>query len=300
MELKRPRRALDYVIAVVLLVIPALFLHASFQDPGKANVVDRVVLRVSAPLQRGVAWVIEGVSGLWGRYVWLVDVDEENEELRQENAALRKKLADAMSENRRLEAYESLAGLRETTDAETIGARVVAVGLSPHHRISRIVLDRGEGEILPGMAVISERGVVGQIERTYGRYADVKLAVDPQQTIDVVIEGSKGRGTLYGMGGDNAYSCKIDYLLRSEEVKEEDRVLTSGLDGAFPPDLEVGKIRRVHRPDSGLYQEVEVRPSVDFSRLGAVLVILAPPPPPDVTAKQKKLPEPAFGVTPYK
>ena len=299
MEFKRPRRALDYVIAVILLVIPATFLHANFKDPGKTNVVDRVVLRVSAPIQRGVSWVIEGIAGLWGRYVWLVDVDEENEELRRENAELRRKLADQISENRRLEQYKTLAGVREATQAETVGARVIGVGLSPHHRISRIILDRGEGEVKPGMAVIAERGLVGQIERTYGRYADVKLAIDPNLSIDVVIEGSKARGTLHGMGGDNAYVAQIDYLLRSEEINVDDRVLTSGQDRAFPPDVEVGKITRVHRPDSGLYQKVEVRPSVDFSRLGAVLVIVAEPPPPDPTGKSKKLPEQAFGVTPY-
>jgi rod shape-determining protein MreC len=299
-EFKRPRRALDYVIAVVLLVIPAAFLHANFKDPGKVNAVDRTVLRVSAPIQRGVSWVISGVSNAWGRYVWLVDVDEENAELRRENQELRRKLAGASSEMRQLEQYRSLAGVREATTAETVGARVIAVGLNPHHRISRIVLENGSGQVAAGMPVVAEGGVVGQIDRVYGGYADVKLAVDPAHVIDVMIEGSKGRGLLRGMGGENAYSCKIDYLLRSSEVHVDDRIVTSGLDGVFPPDLEVGKVKKIDDPGSGMYLDVEVRPSVDFSRLGAVLVILAPPPPPDPSAKGKKLPEAAFGVTPYK
>jgi len=45
---------------------------------------------------------------------------------------------------------------------------------------------------------------------------------------------------------------------------------------------------------------VTVAPAVDFARLSHVLVILAPPPPPDPAATAKKVPEPAFGATPYR
>jgi hypothetical protein len=39
-----------------------------------------------------------------------------------------------------------------------------------------------------------------------------------------------------------------------------------------------------------------VRPTVDVSRVRAVMVLLAPPPPADPDAKQKKKSEPAFGT----
>ena len=44
----------------------------------------------------------------------------------------------------------------------------------------------------------------------------------------------------------------------------------------------------------------EVKPAVDFSALGAVLVILAPPPPPDPDAGEPKRADDAFAVRPYK
>jgi cell shape-determining protein MreC len=59
----------------------------------------------------------------------------------------------------------------------------------------------------------------------------------------------------------------------------------------------VGKIREVGR-DDGMFQNVEVEPSVDVSRVRAVMVLLAPPPPPDPEAKTKKRSEPAFGGRP--
>jgi rod shape-determining protein MreC len=306
-KFEKPRRTLDYVIAVFLLIVPAAFLHANFKQPAKANGFDRVVLRISAPLQRGVSWVIGGISGLWGRYVWLVDVDEENAELRTQNEELRRKLSAASAENLELEDLRSLARVRERLQAETIGARVISVGLSPSFRTTRMVLDRGENEIAKGMPVVADKGVVGKIDRVYGRYADVRLAVDPLFQIPVTVETTGARGILKGSGGDNAYACKISFEVQTGEVHVDDRVVTAGFQGGilpaqdvvrvFPRGIEVGKVKSVSKPD-GLYQEVELEPSVDFTRLDHVVVILSAPPPPDPTAKQKKLPEPAFGFTP--
>jgi rod shape-determining protein MreC len=176
----------------------------------------------------------------------------------------------------------------------------VAVGVNPAFRVSRIVLDRGDGEVVAGMPVVAAEGVVGRIQRVYGGYADVMLAVDPQSSIDVVLPRTASRGVLKGLGGDNAYTAKVEYLLKSEEVKEDDPIVTSGLGGVFPKDLAVGRVKRIVKNEYGMYQDVEVAPAVDFSRLGRVLVLLAPPPPPDPGARGKKAAERAFGLSPYR
>lgn len=294
------RRAVDFALAAVLLLIPAAFLHSNFKNPGNLNTIDRVVLRVSAPLQAGVSWVIEGIGGLWHGYIWLVSVEEENDELRDriaklqyENAELARAVGDA-------KLREDLGVLKERVAAQTVGARVVAVGTNPYFRVSRITIDRGADEVKVGMPVIAEEGVVGRIQRVYGGYADVQLAVDPASSIDILIPRTGGKGVLKGIGGDNGYACQIKYLLRSEEVREDDLVVTSGLGGIFPRDVVIGRISKVTRAKAGLYQEAEVKPAVDFSRLDAVLIILAAPPPPDPTADKPKAPDPAYGVGVYK
>lgn len=294
----RGRRTLDIVIAVLLLAVPMAFLSANLKNPSKVNFFDRLILGASSPIQRGVGWVVDGVADAWHDYVWLVDVQKENDELVRENAALRVALGDASARAKDSAALAGLLELRARVPSPTRAARVVAVGASPYFRVSRLVLDRGEGEVTPGMAVIATAGVVGRIQRVYGSYADVVLAVDPQSSIDIVVPRATSRGVMKGLGGDNDYACKIEYLLRSEEVREGDVVVTSGLGGVFPKDLPVGTIRKIEKKEYGMYQEVEVAPSVDFSHLGAVLVILSPPPPPDPSVGQKKKPEPAFGLGP--
>jgi len=293
------RRIVDYATAVVLLAIPAALLRANLADPQRLTSFDNAVLRVSSPLQAGVSWVIEGIGGWWNGYVWLVDVADENEELRADNRRLRVRLAAAESRVAYAGELERLVGLRHEDPADTIGARVIGSSLNSHFRVARIRLDRGGKDVAVGMPVVAADGLVGRIYHAYGRYSDVLLATDPQSAVDVLIVRTGGRGVLTGLGEAASYRCKIEYLERDEVVREGDEVVTSGLGGAFPPGVAVGTIARVLTHDYGLFQEVEVEPAVDFSDLGRVLVVLSPPPPPDPNAHRRMPSERAYAARPY-
>lgn len=292
------RRLLDYGLVAGLLLLPAVMLHAHLKDPTSLNVFDKAVLRVSSPLQAAVSWVIEGVGGMWNRYVWLVDVEEENDELRAENDRLRRELAEARRRSHHTEVLEDLVALRRETPAETVGARVVASTVNPYFRVVRVGLDRGDG-VEPGMAVLNADGLVGRVHHAYGDYSDVLLTTDPQSSVDVTVPRTGGRGVLTGVGAESSYACKIEYLERGEEVQVGDVVVTSGLGGVFPPGIPVGTVSEVTTKEYELYQEVEVKPAVDFSSLQRVLVVLAPPPPPDPAAGKRKPSTQAYTARPY-
>jgi rod shape-determining protein MreC len=294
------RRALDYALAGLLLCVPAAIMHANFRDPAKHNGFDRAVLTVSSPLQSAASWLVEGVGSIWNRYIWNVDSDRRLRELEvkyqtvvMDNARLRAQLREAQP-------WRELAGLRDRTPADSVGAQVVAAGQSPYFRVTRLTLDRPQA-VRDNMPVVAPEGVVGRIARVYGDYADVQLAVDKDSAIPVMISATGARGVLRGVGSENAYTCRIAYLKRAEEVKVGDLVVTSGLGGVFPSDMPVGTVKKVVRTEYELYQEVEVEPAVDFGRLGSVLVLLSQPPPPDPEAPgpaRKKTPAKAFGAVP--
>jgi len=98
--------------------------------------------------------------------------------------------------------------------------------------------------------------------------------VDPKSSIDIYIKRNKSRGILKGTGDSSRYQCKIEYLLKSDEVKVGDLVVTSGMDRRFPEGIEVGRISKLRKRDFGLFQEAWVQPSVDFSRVKDVFVIV--------------------------
>jgi rod shape-determining protein MreC len=303
------RRVRDGVLSVVLLAFPALVFHANFKTQDKINVLDKVVLKIAAPLQAVVGWAVSGIGNTWKRYLFLVDVQSENEELRKSNRDLRA----ALAEKTRLAAHaahlEKLLGLRRDTPAETVAARVVGAKMSPYFRVSRLQLEDTSGSLranLPVIGVVEGSGapgaVVGLISKVYSSggktFADLKLAVDPRSKIDVKVGVGGARGVLHGMQGESAYTCKLERVDRADEVKVGDIVVTSGIGGFFPQDLLIGKVSKVVKLDYALYQEVEVEPFIDFSKLDEVLIILAEPPPPDPDAADKLPAVPAHGPVP--
>ncbi|HEX8109955.1 MAG TPA: rod shape-determining protein MreC [Kofleriaceae bacterium] len=304
------RRLVDWSLTAVLIVLPALVLRASLAR-GTPSALDQALLRLTAPLETGISWVVEGIAGTWSRYVALVDVEAENRELREDNERLRKQLAAMARRAYDVAALEDIAAVKKRTPADTLGARVIGAPLSPQFRVVRLRIDRGGREVATDMPVITSEGPVGRIDKVYGDYADVVLISDPASHIDVVIrdpaqpagQASGARGILKGLGRPDSYACTIEWLERQggpatqSRVKVGDEVVTSGLGASFPAGLIVGKITRVGG-DDGMFQSVEVRPTVDVSRVRAVMVLLAPPPPPDPDAKTRRRSEAAFGARP--
>ncbi len=294
------RRLVDWSLAALLVLLPALVLRASLSR-GTPSSLDQALLRITAPLEAGVSWVVEGIGGVWSRYIGLVDVEDENRELRADNESLRAQLAVMTRRAFDISALEDLAVVKHQNPVDTIGARVIGAPLSPQLRVLRLRLDRGAGEVLPEQAVITSAGPVGRIGTVFGPYADVRLLSDPDSTIDVVLPRTGGIGKLEGLGRPDTYACWIRWLDRSSssdtKVQVGDDVVTSGVHGDFPAGLLAGKISKIVR-DDGMFQEVEVEPTVDPSRVRAVMVLLAPRPPADPDAKVKKRSEPAFGGRP--
>jgi rod shape-determining protein MreC len=295
------RKMIDWCATGILVLIPILVLRASLAR-GTPSAFEQALLRITAPLQAGVSWVVEGVGGMWSRYVALVDIEAENRELRAENDKLRRELSAMSRRAFDVAALEDLAVVKRRTPADTLGARVIGAPMSPQFRVLRLRIDRGDKDVQTGMPVITGTGPVGRINKVFGDYADVTLISDPSSKVEVVIPRTGGRGILTGHGRSDSYACTIEWLERQgpattaadTRVKVGDEVVTSGLGASFPPGLVVGKVTSIGK-DDGMFQRVEVAPAVDVSRVRAVEVLLAPPPPPDPDAKQKRKSEPAFG-----
>lgn len=271
------QRLRDTVIVVLLLALPFFFLRASIRRPEELNAVDRAILRLAAPLQYSAAALSRGVSNVIGQYVYLVDVKADNDRLVYENARLRssqRELRDSLAENRRL---RRLLGLRDTIQHETVSALVVGKDTTEFFRVWHLTIDAPNAQIRSNMPVISLDGAVGTVLRVAGHEADVQLAVDSGFGVDVVVERTGARGFVRGSGARDKYAVRVEYVPRTDLVEVGDMLVTSGVGCRFPKGIPVARVTQVIRRDFGIWQTVEAEPSVDFSRLEEVLVVLTDP-----------------------
>ena len=268
----------DFAILLALLVVPALFLRANLRDPSDLSWLDRVLLRVSFPVQYVAEWAADGASSVIEEYVYLVDVRADNDHLRAENDRLRREMRTLRTDAQRTTQLEELLALRERLATETRSARVIAKDISPSFRVVRLAVDEGsQAGVRAGMPVVANEGLVGQIRRVSDRVADVLLTIDPESRVDVVVGETRARGRLEGLGERGRYRCRIQFDRVEDEVEIGDEVYTSGLGKKFPPSILIGYVTKIVDQEFGLHQEGEVTPAVDFTRLDEVLILTSGP-----------------------
>jgi rod shape-determining protein MreC len=282
------KRYREVGIAIILLAVPFFFLRANMKAPSNLNAIDRVVLRISAPIEFAASSLARGLSNVWESYVYLIDVKADNERLAYDNARLRDQvhhLEQKDVENREL---RRLLQLRESIPGDLVSAQVVGKDFTEFFRVTRVVLDRGSRNIRPHMPVISPDGVVGAVLRVAGDAVDVQLGVDAAFGIDVEDERTHARGFSRGTGDPSRYACKIENVDSRDEVDIGDLLVTSGKGKWFPKGLPVARVTKVVKREPGRDQEIEAVPTVNFSRIDAVLILVAPPSEDGEEPKDKK------------
>lgn len=271
------KRYREVGIAILLLAVPFFFLRANMKAPSNLNALDRIILRVSAPIEFATASLARGISNVWESYVYLVDVKADNERLAYESARLRDqvhRLEQKEVENREL---RRLLQLRESIPGDLVSAQVVGKDFTEFFRVTRVVLDRGSRNIRPRMPVLAPDGVVGTVLRVAGDAVDVQLSVDASIAIDVEDERTHARGFVKGTGDPSRYACRVEDVDSRDEVEIGDLLVTSGKGKMFPKGLPVARVTKVVKREPGRGQEIEASPTVNFSRLDAVLIVVAPP-----------------------
>lgn len=274
MNLKRYR---DLAVVLLALAVPFWFLRASMRDPRQVTGADKIIVRLSTPVQWAAATLARGLSNFWGDYVYLVDVKEDNARLGSQNARLRervRKLEELEEENRRL---KRLLDLRTSVRTDVISAQVIGKDTNEFFRIARVTLDKDARTIGLNLPVISPDGVVGTTLKVSGDTVDVRLVVDAGSGVDIVVQRTGARGFVRGTGDESKYLCSVEYVQRTDEIEVGDLLVTSGVGRRFPKGIPVGTVTQVVKRDFGIYQQVFATPAVDFSRLEEVLIVTTPP-----------------------
>jgi rod shape-determining protein MreC len=256
-----------------ILFCCSLFLTAySAKNPEFVRMGYSVISEFIYPLQSLNKVVRDSFSGVWEGYVSLLSVREENEKLGLRVSQLEienSRLLEFQDENRRL---RGLLKISEDVGVKGVAARVI--GYDPSNWVQAIIIDRGfKDGVKPGMAVLESEGIVGQIVSTSLSSSRVLLIADHGSGVDAIIQSSRARGVVEGSGSGMA---KLRYVLVGEELKEGDRVITSGMDGIYPKGLLIGSISEIKSKSDGLFQAIEVKPSVVFSKLENVLIVTDP------------------------
>jgi rod shape-determining protein MreC len=224
---------------------------------------------------RSTDYVRDTLSGLWYRYLDLVNVREENDRLRQQMVRLRNRLILAAEERAELRRLRRLLLLTPPEGWTVSAARVIGGRMSSNAVMNTIIIDRGylTGAV-PDTPVVTDAGVVGRIVRSGPTVSNVLLLSDPGSRIAVVSQESRIQGLLAGGGVDR--TLKLMYASQNQTMQPREILVTSGLDGIYPKGIPVAWLSEAGPPGATPSSGMQFLPMIDVGRLEEVLLLERP------------------------
>jgi len=176
-------------------------------------------------------------------------------------------------------------GLRETVAVPSLAADVLFQ--SGDLYAQRMVIDRGHADgVRAGAAVIDERGVLGQLTRVHRQSAEVTLLTDRDASIPVL--NARTQALMVAYGGERSVGMELRFVAANADIRPGDALLTSGLDGVYPPGLPVAQVVEVLRRGQTSFARVTARPHAQADRARQVLVLGQPLRVQDAKAEQRE------------
>jgi rod shape-determining protein MreC len=259
------RLAVFSALALFLMVADARF-HIT--DP-----LRKVVGTVLYPVQWLMLQPVEFASRGAGYFQSLQTAQQDLDAARKKMTEMGQRANQAEQlalENGRL---RKLMELRDRLQTPAQAAEVIYDTADPYTR--RVVLDRGQvGGVELGAPVMDEAGVLGQVTRVFPLVSEVTLLVDRDQAIPVLNIRTGVRGVAYGdpVAGHGG-GMELRFMPANADIREDDLLTTSGVDGLYPPGLPVARVVRVERRADSAFARIYCAPLAQVQGARHVVVL---------------------------
>ena len=239
------------VLALLLMVADNRF---SIITPVRATIAT-VIYPLQWAMLQPVIWAREG-----GKYFDSLSTSQANEAAAQYQLGLQSQRAQQVEqlnqENARLRA---LLGLRERVNTPALAAQVLYDAADPFTR--KVIIDKGAlAAVQAGSPVLDELGVLGQVTRVYPLVSEVTLITDRNQAIPVLNTRTGLRALAFGDDTPGKGSLELRFLDANVDLKAGDLLTTSGVDGVYPPGLQVARVETIERGADSAFARVSCVP----------------------------------------
>lgn len=264
--------AVARLVFFTVLSLSLLFVDARYQYLESTRQVIAVIIY---PFQRLTALPGE-IWGSVGSYFSLQrHLIADNEQLHQQHdsdAAQLLQLQAIQAENAQLRA---LLEVKQNAAYTMQLAQIVYIERDIFKR--KLLVDKGtQANVQPGQAVVDNSGVVGQVTRVYPWLSEVTLATDKDNAIPIQIVRNGLRAVVFGSG--NISELELRYQPVNADIEVGDELVTSGMDGTYPPALPVAKVIKVERDPAYPFASIVCAPLAGVDRHRTLLIVSGVPP----------------------
>lgn len=224
------------------------------------------------PLQMAALVPRDLVDSANNYFTSLATSEKENASLRHQqtvNAQMLQRAQLLLAENNQL---RKLLGTSEQLTAPSLMSEILFDARDTGSR--KVVVNRGlQHGVALGQPVIDDTGVVGQVTRVFPFTSEVTLLTDKDQAIPVQVVRSGLRSVAYGRGRSGVLDLR--FMAANADIQVGDVLVTSGIDGVYPPGLAVAKVVQVDNTSSDAFAQILCQPAAGIDRNRQLLILLA-------------------------
>lgn len=277
------------LIFFVMLSLLLLFIDARYRH---LETLRSILAFPIQPLQR-LATSISTQPGIWWNQASdYLDTQgnliKENTQLRQEHdiyAAQLLKLQVLQAENEQL---RKLLDVSQQVDYPIQMAEIVYVDRDIFKR--KVLIDKGsQKSIEPGQVVMDQSGIVGQITRVYPWMSEVTLITDKDHAVPIQLLRTGLRAVVFGTGDISNLSLR--YMPISSDIQVGDVLVTSGIDGTYPPGIPVAKVIQIERDPAYPFARILCAPLAGVDQQRQLMIISSLRKLPELPKETAKAPE---------
>lgn len=261
-----------WTILFTVLVLLAV-MKSSAGNSREITMLEKIIRESYAPLQSGVDKLKQGIGQTLIRMAGGQDVEEQLKDLTIKNNLLSLENSQLRENEAEVKRLRALLAYKQTEDSQYVleAARVIA--RSPNNWYKTLTIDKGTSSgIAINMPVINPDGLVGKVASVSNNSAQISLITDREMAVGAILEETREtKGIVEGLG-DNG-KLRIINIPYYSPVKDDERIISSGLSEIYPPGIPIGRISDIQKDANGLVLSASVQPSVNFDQLEEVLVI---------------------------
>jgi len=166
------------------------------------------------------------------------------------------------------------------TDVDSVDRiPAVIIGNDPGNIFNTLLIDKGKKDgITKNMPVVAFcegfQGLVGRVVETGASSSKVLPLYDKAFFAASRLQNLRYEGLVNG-SGKSKKRILMSYVNKSgkERISYGDVVITSGMQSIFPKGIYIGKVRSISAREYETSLQLEIEPTVDFSRLEYVFII---------------------------
>ena len=140
----------------------------------------------------------------------------------------------------------------------------------------KVLINKGaDADVRIGQVVMDDIGIVGQITRVYPWLSEVTLITEKDHAVPVQVLRNGLRTIVFGAGDTSQLSLR--YMPVSADIQNDDVLVTSGIDGIYPPGLPVARVVKIERDAAYPFAHVTCLPVAGVDKHRHLLILSSLP-----------------------